>query len=91
MNNDEFARHNGDGLRISVFGDESSSSAIASYGLVAFTEADLPKVSSLVQAAKTTLKATSDEPLHCKVLFHGDPIRNTLVPIAVHTTPESCW
>jgi hypothetical protein len=72
MNNDEFARHNGDGLRISVFGDESSSSAIASYGLVAFTEADLPKVSSLVQAAKTTLKATSDEPLHCKVLFHGD-------------------
>jgi hypothetical protein len=31
-------------MNISVFGDESSSSAIASYGLIAFAEADLPAV-----------------------------------------------
>lgn len=59
-------------MNISVFGDESSSSTIASYGLIAFREADLPIVDRLVAAAKSTLKATTDEPLHCKVLFHQD-------------------
>jgi hypothetical protein len=49
---------------ISVFGDESSSSAIAGYGLIAFTDTDLPAVARLVEAAKATLKATADEPLH---------------------------
>ena len=59
-------------MSISVFGDESSSSAIAGYGLIAFLEADLIAVDRLVSAAKAKLKATADEPLHCKVLFHGD-------------------
>lgn len=59
-------------MNISVFGDESSSSAIASYGLIAFAEADLPAVAALVAAVKSDLKATADEPLHCKVLFHKD-------------------
>lgn len=72
-----YASCRGRQMRISVFGDESSSSEIAGYGLIAFLETDLPAIARLVAAVKVTLKATSDEPLHCKVLFHGDRRRKS--------------
>ncbi|MGY4624564.1 hypothetical protein [Bradyrhizobium sp. USDA 4486] len=59
-------------MKVWVFGDESSSSSLATYGLIAFLEADLPRVAQLVSTAKATLKAKADAPLHCKVLFHRD-------------------
>lgn len=58
--------------KVVLFGDEGSSSAVATYGLIAILESDLRAVARLIDAAKSTLKATFDEPLHCRVLFHRD-------------------
>lgn len=58
---------------ICVFGDESSSIHHATYGLLAVDDFNLAKLSQLVSDAKAGLGSPGTaEPLHCKVLFHGD-------------------
>jgi hypothetical protein len=49
-------------MKISVFGDESSSRSIASYGLIAFAEADLPAVGFLGLGGGRT-RARNGDPL----------------------------
>lgn len=55
---------------ISVFGDESSSTAHATYGLFAILDSHLPALDRVVADAKLMLHATAPEPLHAKILFH---------------------
>jgi hypothetical protein len=73
-------------VALSVFGDESSSSAIAGYGLFAALDGDLPLIASLVAGTKAALKTTVDEPLHCSVLFHES--RRSKSAFAVATRPD---
>lgn len=56
----------------SVFGDESSSTRHATYGLVAIADNHLGLLGKIVDEAKHTLGASMAEPLHAKVLFHND-------------------
>lgn len=56
---------------ISVFGDESSSTVHATYGLFAIADGHLPALERFVSATRSMLGASGTEPLHCKVLFHG--------------------
>jgi hypothetical protein len=63
---------------ISVFGDESSSSMHATFGLLAIADAHLHLLELIVEEAKGSLgAASSPEPLHSKVLFHDSPRRNS--------------
>jgi hypothetical protein len=55
---------------ISVFGDESSSTVHATYGLFAIADGHQPALESFVATARAMLGALGTEPLHCKVLFH---------------------
>lgn len=57
---------------ISVFGDESSSTAHATYGLLAIVDGHLPLLERVVSDMRRALKASTPEPLHSRVLFHGN-------------------
>ncbi len=56
---------------ISLFGDESSSSEQATYGLFAIADQHLRSLNLIVEEARRSLGATGAEPLHCRVLFNG--------------------
>lgn len=58
---------------ISIFGDESSSSSQASYGLVAIADNHLFLLNEIVLEAKALLRGNALEPLHTKLLFHDGP------------------
>lgn len=57
---------------ISVFGDESSSRLHATYGLLAIADEHLYLLDKIVAETRRILRASSPEPLHCRVLFHGN-------------------
>lgn len=55
---------------ISIFGHESSSSAHASYGLLAIADSHLPFLDRIMLETKAFLKGSASDPLHASVLFH---------------------
>jgi hypothetical protein len=78
--------HQGTSPAYSIYGDESRSDEIASYGLVTFRNTDVLAAETALRQIKVRYGANPDEHLHCRKLFAKDQLRKTSYR---HLAPEA--